>query len=118
MTQEEGFRVTWKTSPGRRNNNVLLRDPNGIFGANRGANVRGGKVSSVVDVQNEVNMIDDLWKSLRSHNSDHYSERLKKRQRNSVELSTSPRATGLDNAMLSALSHSASEPQHDTNNEI
>ena len=118
MTQEEGFRVTWKTSPGRRNNNVLLRDPNGIFGANRGANVRGGKVSSVVDVQNEVNMIDDLWKSLRSHNSDHDSERLKKRQRNSVELSTSPRATGLDNAMLSALSHSASEPQHDTNNEM
>ena len=69
MTQEEGFRVTWKTSPGRRNNNLLLRDPNGIFGASRGAHARGGKVSGVVDVQNEVNMVDDLWKSLRSHNS-------------------------------------------------
>ena len=69
MTQEEGFRVTWKTSPGRRNNNILLRDPNGVFGASRDANARGGKLSSVVDVQNEVNMVDDLWKSVRQTDS-------------------------------------------------
>ena len=38
MTQEEGFRVMWKTSPGRRNSNGILRESNSIFGNNRNGN--------------------------------------------------------------------------------
>ncbi len=94
MTQEEGFRVMWKTSPGRRNSNGILRESNSIFGNNRNGNGLLGNSGTTVDVQNEVNMIDDVLKSLRSNDHSHSVERNKKRRRHDVELSTSPRPDG------------------------
>ena len=51
MTQEEGFRVMWKTSPSRRNSNGILRESNSFFGNNRNRNGLLGNSGTTVDVQ-------------------------------------------------------------------